>query len=104
MINTQLPIAVANLVKDRLLAADPTMRTHFIAKLQEVGLLAVGRVYARKKRERILFVADETDEKQADVTGKVTDMMDDLIEEQDETPTTGKDDWTLYFDVMREVR
>ena len=76
------------------------MPTRFITMLGDLGVLAIGRVYARGK-ERILWPLGPQRRKRAR-SGVAPRMMEDFMEEH-EVETSGCSDLVVYFDTKADI-
>ena len=97
LIHTTLPDAVAEMLKTCVVSVDPSCpHSALVTMLEELGVLAIGRVFARK--ERILYLPAAPDERKGVIRGKLREMMDDFAEENEQGTQAGSTDLVVYFD------
>ena len=101
IVHTSLPTAVAGMLKNLVCDEDPLMPTRFITMLGDLGVLAIGRVYARGK-ERILWLPGAPEEKKGEIKESLRRMMEDFMEEHEEE-TSGCSDLVVYFDTKADI-
>ena len=69
---------------------DPSMPTLFVTRLRELGVAAIGQVFARGKERIVWLPGAESEERKDDVKSKLRKMMEDFQEEQEvEEEATG---------------